>query len=141
MGGEAKPESLLKEKRNEEWELAKKQELEAAKKNTENWKLIYNRAKQYAKQYEAQEKKLMQLQREAKLNEGCYVDPKAKLLYIIIRICGISAMHPRTRKILQLLRLRQVSKSEECERADLQERIWEVKQAENALTDKSIVEK
>ncbi|OMO76111.1 Ribosomal protein L7, eukaryotic [Corchorus capsularis] len=109
MGGEAKPESLLKkEKRNGEWVLAKKQELEAAKKkNTENRKLIYNRAKQYAKEYEAQEKELIQLKREAKLNGGFYVDPEAKLLFII-RIRGINAMHPQTRKILQLLRLRQI---------------------------------
>ncbi|XP_022729854.1 60S ribosomal protein L7-4-like isoform X2 [Durio zibethinus] len=59
MGEEVKaviPESLLKRrKRNEEWELAKKQELEAAKKKkVENRKLIYTRAKQYAKEYEAQ---------------------------------------------------------------------------------------
>ncbi|KAE8682201.1 60S ribosomal protein L7-4 [Hibiscus syriacus] len=59
MGEEVKtlvPESLLKKrKRNEEWKLAKKQGLEAAKKKkAENRKLIFNRAKQYAKEYEAQ---------------------------------------------------------------------------------------
>ncbi|XWS52658.1 hypothetical protein CRYUN_Cryun11dG0089800 [Craigia yunnanensis] len=112
MGEEVKaviPESLLKKKkRNEEWELAKKQEFEAAKKKgVENRKLIYTRAKQYAKEYEAQEKELIQLKREAKLKGGFYVDPEAKLLFII-RIRGINAMHPRTRKILQLLRLRQI---------------------------------
>lgn len=57
MGEEAKvviPESVLKKKkREEEWALAKKQEFEAAKKkNAENRKLIYNRAKQYAAEYE-----------------------------------------------------------------------------------------
>ncbi|MBA0684107.1 hypothetical protein Goari_025714, partial [Gossypium aridum] len=113
MGEEAKavvPESLLKKnKRNEEWELAKKQELEVAKKKkVENRKLIYSRAKQYAKEYGAQEKELIQLKREARLKGGFYVDPEAKLLFII-RIRGINAMHPRTRKILQLLRLRQVT--------------------------------
>lgn len=61
MGEEVKgavpvPESVLKkQKRSEEWALAKKQELEAAKKkSSENRKLIYNRAKQYAKEYEQQ---------------------------------------------------------------------------------------
>ncbi|KAE8683700.1 60S ribosomal protein L7 [Hibiscus syriacus] len=105
----AVPESLLKKnKRNEEWELAKNQELEAAKKKKlENRKLIYSRAKQYAKEYEAHEKELVQLKREAKLKGGSYVDPEAKLLFTI-RIRGINAMHPRTRKILQLLRLRQI---------------------------------
>ncbi|PON75423.1 Ribosomal protein [Trema orientale] len=103
------PESVLKkQKREEEWALAKKQELQALKvKNAENRKLIYNRAKQYAKEYAEQEKELIQLKREAKLKGGFYVEPEAKLLFII-RIRGINAMHPKTRKILQLLRLRQI---------------------------------
>lgn len=61
MGEEVKagpvvPESVLKKrKREEQWALAKKQGLESAKKkNSENRKLIYNRAKQYAKEYDEQ---------------------------------------------------------------------------------------
>ncbi|GLT54288.1 hypothetical protein SLA2020_274990 [Shorea laevis] len=94
------PESLLKKrKREEDWALAKKQGLEATKKkNTENRKLIYKRAKKYAEEYEEQEKDLIRLKREAKLKGGFYVDPEAKLLFII-RIRGINAMHPKTRKI------------------------------------------
>ncbi|XP_068488692.1 large ribosomal subunit protein uL30w isoform X1 [Phaseolus vulgaris] len=112
MGEEVKtivPESVLKKrKREEEWALAKKQELEAAKKKrAESRKLIYNRAKQYAKEYDQQEKDLIRLKREAKLKGGFYVDPEAKLLFII-RIRGINAMDPKSRKILQLLRLRQI---------------------------------
>ncbi|KAI4379241.1 hypothetical protein MLD38_005564 [Melastoma candidum] len=113
MAGESKaiavPESVLKkQKRSEEWALAKKEEIAAAKKkNAENRKLIFNRAKAYAKEYAEQEKELIQLKREAKLKGGFYVDPEAKLLFII-RIRGINAMHPKTRKILQLLRLRQI---------------------------------
>ncbi len=114
MGGEevkgvVVPESVLKKrKRSEEWALAKKQELEATKKkNVANRKLIYVRAKQYAKEYDEQQKELIQLKREAKLKDGFYVNPEAKLLFII-RIRGINAMHPKTRKILQLLRLRQI---------------------------------
>lgn len=50
------PESVLKKrKRNEEWALAKRQEVEATKKkNAENRKLIYVRAKQYSKEYAEQ---------------------------------------------------------------------------------------
>ena len=50
------PESVLKKrKREEEWALAKKQDLEATKKkNAENRKLIFNRAKLYSKEYEEQ---------------------------------------------------------------------------------------
>ena len=42
---------LKKRKREEEWALAKKQDLEATKKkiNAENRKLDFNRAKQYSK--------------------------------------------------------------------------------------------
>lgn len=61
--GEAKalvPESVVKkEKRNEEWALEKKQELDAAKKKRfETRKLIFNRAKQYSKEYDEQVLKL-----------------------------------------------------------------------------------
>ncbi|XP_059641402.1 large ribosomal subunit protein uL30w [Cornus florida] len=103
------PESVLKkQKRNEEWALAKKQENEALKKkNSENRKLSFIRAKQYSKEYEEQQRELIQLKREARLKGGFYVDPEAKLLFII-RIRGINAMHPKTRTILQLLRLRQI---------------------------------
>ncbi|KAK6782779.1 hypothetical protein RDI58_020575 [Solanum bulbocastanum] len=103
------PESVLKkQKRSEEWALAKTQELVAAKKKSaENRKLIYNRAKQYAKEYDQQEKELIRLKREARLKGGFYVDPEAKLLFIT-RIRGINAMPPQTKKILQLLRLRQI---------------------------------
>lgn len=47
---------MLKKKREEEWALAKKQDLEATKKkiNAENRKLDFNRAKQYSKEYEQQ---------------------------------------------------------------------------------------
>lgn len=113
MGEEATkvivPESVLKkQKREEEWALAKKQEMEVEKKKrAENRKLIYKRAQQYTKEYENQEKELIRLRREAKLKGGFYVEPEAKLLFII-RIRGINAMHPKTRSILQLLRLRQI---------------------------------
>lgn len=88
-GGPVVPESVLKkQKRNEEWALAEKKGLEVAKKkNAENRKLIYTRAKLYAKEYDEQQKELIQLKREAKLKGGFYVDPEAKLLFII-RIRG-----------------------------------------------------
>ncbi|KAL6578203.1 60S ribosomal protein L7B [Orobanche minor] len=47
------------------------------------------------------------MKREARLKGGFYVNPEAKLMFIV-RIRGINAMHPTTKKILQLLRLRQI---------------------------------
>ncbi|KAH7866069.1 hypothetical protein Vadar_015155 [Vaccinium darrowii] len=91
-----------------EWVLKQKEELSALKKkNSEKRKLIFNRAKQYSKEYEEQQKELVQLKREARLKGGFYVKPQAKLLFIV-RIRGINAMDPKTRKILQLLRLRRI---------------------------------
>uniref|UniRef100_A0A0D6QZT5 Ribosomal protein L30 ferredoxin-like fold domain-containing protein n=1 Tax=Araucaria cunninghamii TaxID=56994 RepID=A0A0D6QZT5_ARACU len=103
------PESVLKKrKRNEEWEKNKKEQIAAAKaKNAQNRKLIFKRAEQYIKEYRDQERDLIRLKREAKMSGGFYCDPEAKLLFII-RIRGINDMHPKTRTILQLLRLRQI---------------------------------
>lgn len=87
------PESVLKKKkREEEWALAKKQELEVAKKKkAETRKLIYNRTKQYAKEYDEEQKELIRLKRQAKLKGGFYVNPEAKLLFII-RIRGYACL-------------------------------------------------
>ncbi|EYU38737.1 hypothetical protein MIMGU_mgv1a012615mg [Erythranthe guttata] len=114
MGEEVKtgvlvPESVLKkQKRADEWALAKVNELALAKtKKVADRKLICKKARQYAEEYEKQAKELIDLKREARLKGGFYVNPEAKLLFII-RIRGINAMHPTTKKILQLLRLRQI---------------------------------
>jgi len=103
------PESVLKkQKRSEEWAAATKQQHEAdKKKRVATRKVIWSRAQQYAKEYDEQQKELIRLKREAKLKGGFYVNPEAKLLFIV-RIRGINAMHPKTRTILQLLRLRQI---------------------------------
>lgn len=54
--GEVVPESVIKkQKRNEEWALAKAKELnEAKKKKSETRKLICKKARQYAQEYEDQ---------------------------------------------------------------------------------------
>ncbi|KAG2655449.1 hypothetical protein PVAP13_1KG022000 [Panicum virgatum] len=105
----AVPESVLrKRKRGDQWAADKKEKaLADRKKALESRKAIFARAEQYAQEYDAQEKELVQLKREARLKGGFYVSPEAKLLFVI-RIRGINAMHPKTRKILQLLRLRQI---------------------------------
>merc|ERR1712039_93929 len=45
--------------------------------------------------------------REAKLGGNFFVEPEAKLIFIV-RIVGIIKMSPKPRKVLQLLRLRQI---------------------------------
>ncbi|XP_002978735.2 60S ribosomal protein L7-2 [Selaginella moellendorffii] len=103
------PESVLKKRRrDEQWSVERKERLALAqKKNKSNRRLIFKRAEQYVKEYRDQEQDLIRLKREAKRKGGFYVEPEAKLMFVI-RIRGINDMHPKTRKILQLLRLRQI---------------------------------
>lgn len=49
----------------------------------------------------------MRLRREAKAAGGFYADPEPRVA-LVVRIRGINDLHPKTRKVLQLLRLRQI---------------------------------
>lgn len=104
------PESVLKRrKRDEEWAAKKAAaSVAATKKNKDQRKVIFKKAESYAKTYLQQEKDLIRLKREAKSKGGFYVEPEAKLLFVV-RIRGINDMHPKSRKIMQLLRLRQIN--------------------------------
>ncbi|CAL5224504.1 g7200 [Coccomyxa viridis] len=103
------PESVLKRrKRDEDWAAKKAATAtDAKKKARDSRKDIFKRAESYVKEYRDQEKDLIRLKREAKTKGGFYVEPEAKLAFVV-RIRGINDMHPKSRKILQLLRLRQI---------------------------------
>ena len=49
----------------------------------------------------------MRLKREAKAKGGFFVEDEPALAFVV-RIRGINDMHPKSRKILQLLRLKQI---------------------------------
>merc|ERR1712166_871190 len=68
---------------------------------------MYTRAAQYAKEYTSQDKELIRQRRQAKAAGNYYAEPETKLMFCI-RIRGMCDMHPKTKKILQLLRLRQI---------------------------------
>lgn len=55
-----------------------------------------------------QERDLIRLRREAKSKAGFFVEPEEKLL-LVVRIRGINDVAPKTRKILQLLRLLRIN--------------------------------
>lgn len=59
-------------------------------------------------EYRTQEADLVRLRRAGKANGGFYVEPEAKLL-LVVRIRGLNDMAPKTKKILQLLRLRRIN--------------------------------
>ena len=105
----AAPESVLKRrKRDEQWAAQKATDAAEAKKAQEKKREeVFKRAEKYVKEYEAQEKDLIRLKREARAKGGFYVEPEQKLIFVM-RLRGLNDMHPKTRHILQLLRLRQI---------------------------------
>lgn len=69
---------------------------------------IFKRAERYVREYRQQERSLVNMKRMAKKSGNFYVEPEAKLA-LVVRIRGILGLSPKARKILQLLRLRQVN--------------------------------
>jgi len=69
---------------------------------------VFKRAEQYVNEYRQKQRSAIQLQREAKKGGNFYVPEEAKLAFAI-RIRGINKIHPTPRKVLQLLRLRQIN--------------------------------
>lgn len=69
--------------------------------------VIFKRAEAYLKEYAETERSLIEARRAARATGDFFVDPQAKLAFVI-RIRGINGVSPKVRKILQLLRLRQI---------------------------------
>eukprot|EP00798_Chlamydomonas_sp_ICE-L_P024019 gene24019-9594_t len=82
--------------------------VEIKKKSKANRCTIFKKAAGYAKEYKAEEVNLINLKREAKAQGGFYCPPEAKLVFVV-RIKGLNKVHPKVKKILQLLRLRAVN--------------------------------
>jgi len=68
---------------------------------------MYHRAADYAKEYASAERSLVRQRRQARAAGNYFAEPEARLMFVI-RIRGMCDMHPKTKKILQLLRLRQI---------------------------------
>jgi len=73
----------------------------------ERRKGMLKRAEEYVKEYLKDEKALVESRRAARASGDFFLDPEAKLA-LVIRIRGINGVSPKSRRILQLLRLRQV---------------------------------
>ena len=104
------PETLLKKrKRDEKWAAdAKAHQASEKKARRTSRGVVFKRAESYVKEYRQQEKDVISMRREARCMGGFYVQPEAKLLFVV-RLRGINGVHPKTKKILQLLRLRQIN--------------------------------
>merc|ERR1712055_213121 len=70
-------------------------------------KLIYKRAEKYHKEYREMYRREIRLSRTARKVGNFYVPAEPKLAFVI-RIRGINGVSPKVRKVLQLLRLRQI---------------------------------
>jgi len=103
------PESVLKKrKRQEKWAAEQKAKDTAAKANGEKQaKEAFTRAEKYVKQYRDQEADLVRLKRAARKAGTFYVEDEPKLMFVM-RLRGINGMHPKTRHIMKVLRLRQI---------------------------------
>merc|ERR1712000_601869 len=104
------PESVLKKKATAEKvakSKAKAIELSTKKRRAQR-KVIYKRAETYAAQYRRAEKQAVAMRRQARRVGNFYREPDAKLA-LVIRIRGINQMPPKVKKILRLLRLRQIN--------------------------------
>ncbi len=87
------------------WSVAARLRAQAA---VEKRKEIFKRAEKYVAEYKKAERSLIDSKRAAKKAGNFYVAPEAKVV-LVIRLRGILQVSPKVKKILQLLRLRQVN--------------------------------
>lgn len=79
----------------------------AARRHKTLKKVIFKRAEKYALEYRNAERALIEAKRNARKEGKFYVPAEAKVAFVV-RIRGINAMPPKEKKILRLLRLRQI---------------------------------
>jgi len=104
------PESFLKKKKTQEALAAKAAasalKLKKARKVTR--KIQFKRAEKYVKEYRSQQLNEIRLKRQARSAGNFFVPSEPKVVFAM-RIKGINRVAPKTKKILQLLRLRQIN--------------------------------
>jgi len=104
------PETRLK-KRRSLVEL-KAQQVEKSKefrkRRSATRQVLFKKAMSYVTKYRGLERSRISFRRNARVNKNYYLEPEAKLA-VVIRIRGINGIAPKPRKILQLLRLRQIN--------------------------------
>merc|ERR1712070_426370 len=104
------PESVLKKRKTQEKLAADRAAAaaEAKKANKDKRVQAYKSAEKYVKEYRAMAKQRVRMHRQAKAAGNHYVDGEAKLAFVV-RIRGLNDMHPKTKKIMQIMRLRQMN--------------------------------
>jgi len=104
------PESLLKKRKAHEknFLLLQKARQERLTHKRTSRALAIKKAEKYVNEYRAQARSLIVLRRQARAAGNFFVEPEAKVAFVF-RIRGILGVSPKPRKVLQLLRLRQIN--------------------------------
>ena len=84
--------------------VAKKMKVVRATKRKE----IFKKTEKYYKEYAAADLEQVRIRREAKANGNFYVPADARLAFVV-RLRGVNNIPPKPRKIMKLLRLRQIN--------------------------------
>merc|ERR1711881_400484 len=104
------PESVLKKRKTQE-KLANEKAVataETKKANKAKRAAAHKSAEKYVKEYRSLARARVRMHRQAKAAGNHFVDAEAKLAFVV-RIRGLNDMHPKTKKILQIMRLRQMN--------------------------------
>merc|ERR1712071_45379 len=106
------PETLLKRRKKQQRNRAydAQAKLQARKKRASKRKEAFKRAEKYVKEYRSRERDQIRLNRVARKAGNFYVKGEARLGFVI-RTRGIMGVSPKVKKILRLLRLRQIHNS------------------------------
>jgi len=104
------PESVLKKQAATKKSAEDRAKAQATRKQElkKKRKVIFQSAAKYVKEYQSAERNLIRMRRQARDNGNYFIEPSPKVVFVI-RIRGINGVDPKTRKILQLLRLRQIN--------------------------------
>jgi large subunit ribosomal protein L7e len=104
------PESIKKKVKISEVRKKRRVALKASttKKNKLARREAYKKAEKYYNEYRALDRELINKRRMSRRGGTCFfVEPEPKV-YLVVRIRGINGVSPKVRKVLQLLRLRQI---------------------------------
>ena len=104
------PENILKKRARDakHAEAAKAERARAKSERKEKRDLYLKQSEQYFHEYQKHDQDLITAKRSAKADGSIFVEPEAKVA-LIVRTKGIMKIGPTSKKILQLLRLRQIN--------------------------------
>jgi 60S ribosomal protein uL30 len=104
------PESYLKKRSDAIKQKAEEIAARKAAKSARKTKRAeyFKRAEKYVAEYKKAERDLINMRRTARATGNFFVEPEAKVA-VVVRIRGIMGVSPKVKKILRLLRLRQIN--------------------------------